>query len=168
MNAWELKKGLKGLIFLLIQTHPAGFRVLLGEHEPPTDEDIQAMVLTLYDPIDPEMRVDGGGSTANWAERFIERTCRFDEIIKAAGGWGLITSTCREWSEYYALTWRIVVDYFKYAYSGFSRIDESLIDKIATAHKVSSPTVFRRVEEFPGELARAILLQPESPVEKIA
>lgn len=167
MNAWQIKNGLRALILLITRAHPMGFRVLLGECSPPDSEEIHNMLSALRDDIDPEMRVDGGGQGVPEAIRLLESEEKFNVVVECAGGWEHINNVCTEWARHYSPTWKILIEHSQWATNGFTRIDDSQIQKIANDNGVSRDTVWRRVREFPGELARAILIQPVSKSESI-
>ncbi len=160
MDVWGVKRGLAALILLLVRTHPAGFRVLLGEYPEPDGLEIHNMLRALDEDADPEMRVDGGGRTLPEAVRVVESAERFEAIVRQAGGWGHIRRVTGEWAQNYEATWRMVVDHAKWVCGGFSRLDSSQLDRVARMHGVSRDTVWRRVREFPAALAAAILAEP--------
>ena len=166
MNAWQVRNNLRALILLITRTHPMGFRVLLGECPPPEGEEIRQMLAALQDDEDRDGRTPDGQSSQPAAMklpeavRLLESEERFNEVVDAVGGWTHINAVCAEWARHYAPTWKILVDHAQWATGGFSRIDEPQLRRIALDNNVSRDTVWRRVKEFPGELARAILIQP--------
>jgi hypothetical protein len=165
VNPWHLKRGLRAIIELLTKTHPAGFRVLLGECDPPSAEEVRNMLGALREDADPDMRVSGGGDSLPEAIRLVEASEKFNEYIDAAGGWPHICSTTREWARHYAATWGILIDHAVWVSGGFSRIDAAQMERLASKHGMSSDSIWRRIREFPNELARAILLQPSDAKE---
>ena len=159
MSAFRLRRELRALIVLLLRTHPCGLRVLLGDVEPPEADDIRDMLCLLREDYDPEMRVDGGGDGVPEAIRLLESEERFTVIVERAGGWQHINRVCREWSAHYGSTWRVIVDHARWV-KGFSRNDEPQIHRICRDHGITRETVARKIREFPGELASAIIMAP--------
>lgn len=162
MNIWHLKLELKALILLLIRTHPAGLRVLIGECPAPESEDIRNMLCALRDELEPDMRVDGRGTSMPEAEALLESEEKFMEVVEAAGGWLHINSVTVKWAQRYRKSWAVIVDHAESVGSDFSRIDESQLKQLAEGHDMSPKTIMRYVQEFPGELARIIILSPSS------
>ncbi len=160
MTGWNLQRKLAACIDLLVERHPQGLRVLVGECPPPTSEEIRLMY---EDPgEDPGVRIDGGESVP-LAERQAICAERFDEVIRAAGGWPHITATTREWSVCYGTTWDIVVDHVRFVGTGdFTKIDQSQLARVAERHGVHKDTVWRRRRDFPELLASCILKAPSA------
>lgn len=160
MNCFELKRSLKALILLLIRAHPMGLRVLIGDVAPPTDDEISLMLGTLRDIFDPEMIVDTSGT--NMPEEFkgIEKAECVNKVVESAGGWAHINAACQGWAKHYRKTWSVIMAHSQYVYNSFSRIDEAQMRQIEKDSGLSKDTIWRYVQEFPGELARAVLVMP--------
>lgn len=158
MTAWELKDELATVIELLIERHPSGLRVLLGECPPPSAAEIVLMYAKPRE--DSGVRIDGGISVP-MAEMIVMREEQFESVIRAAGGWPHIVATTREWSECYRTTWDIVVDHVRFVGTGdFTKIEQSQLARIAERHGVHKDTVWRRRRAFPASLAECILRTP--------
>lgn len=162
-SLWKTLNEVTDLIELLLDCHPQSFRVLLGEVPPPAPEEIHAMMNARrahedagVPPASPSGVVD--------AERIVWDAEKFDEVIKAAGGWPHITKICQEYRNDVPKKWAIVLDHAKYVLVSASRIDESRLARIARKHGVTKNTVLNYRREFPFELARAILLSPADGV----
>jgi hypothetical protein len=158
MTAWTLQRQLAELIELLLDRHPQGLRVLLGDVDPPRAGDVKAMLSG--NGGDVGVRVDGGLAIPE-AERILLAGERFDAVVDAAGGWDHIAATTRDWARFYPSTWAIVVDHVAFVGPGdFSRVDVSRLEMVAHRHGVHRDTVWRRRRDFPHLLAECILRAP--------
>lgn len=160
MSGYKLAEQLTVAIDLLISHYPQGLSVLLGQVEPPTSQDIAELVASFSGGDDLGVRVDGGESVPE-AERMLATAEKYFDVIEKAGGWDHIVSVVLEWSEHYSKTWGIIVDHVRWVQGGFSRVDESQLDRIAKKHHTTIDTVCRKKREFPSVLARAILRTPK-------
>ena len=160
MNPWHLRKGLRAIIILLIKTHPAAFRVLLGDYVPPSANEICDMLGALCDDADPEVRVDCGSNVLPDAIKLIETAEKFNSYINAAGGWPHINKIVREWARHYASTWDMIIDHAVWVEYGTSRTDTAQLMQLEHKHGISRVTIWRRLKEFPGMLSNAIIAQP--------
>ena len=160
---WKTLNEVTDMIELLIDCHPQSFRVLLGEVPPPSPEEIHAMMDARRSHEDVGVPPASSSSVVE-AERIVWDAEKFDEVVKAAGGWFHITQICQEYRKAAPKTWAIVLDHAKYVLASASRIDESRLAHIARKHGVTKNTVLNYRREFPFELARAILLSPADGV----
>lgn len=158
-SLWKTLNELTDMIELLIDCHPQGFGVLLGEVPPPVPEEIHAM-------MDARREHDDAGvppatsSGVVEAERIVWDTEKFEAVVKAAGGWFHITKISQEYKKAAPKAWAVVIDHVKYIHSSASRLDESRLGYIARKHGTTKKTVMKYRRELPFELARAILLPP--------
>ena len=149
-DMFVLRDKAAALINLLIHTHPAGFRVLIGDCPPPGMEEVARM---LKDYVDREVDLPD-------QIYMIETEESFCEVVQAIGGWPHIVEVCREWARYHESTWNILLDHSRWVTAGFSRIDNSSLEKVACRHAVSADPIQRRVKEFPRWLAWTIVQTP--------
>lgn len=156
---WKTLNELSELIELLLDCHPQSFRVLLGEVPPPSPEDVHAMMDAHRVSEDAGVPPASPSHTVE-AEHIVWDDEKFEEVVKAAGGWPHITKICQEYRAAAPNTWAVVVDHVKYALSSASRIDESHLARIARKHGTTKKTVIKYRHEFPFAVARAILLSP--------
>ena len=158
MTVWSLQDQLAEAIEMLLDRHPMGMRVLMGEAPPPSTEDIHLMYAAERLPDDLGVRVDGGEHVTR-AEQIVFDAERFERIIERAGGWEHIARTSREWEATNPKSWKIVEEHVKWmTYGAFSRLDDARLQTIALRLGVSPETVQRYRREFPLDLARVILL----------
>ena len=161
MSVYKLAEQLTVAIDLLVSHYPQGLSVLLGQVEPPTSQDIAELVASFSGGDDLGVRVDGGESVPE-AERMICTAEKYFDVIERAGGWNHVIAVVRDWSVHYSTTWAIIVDHVCWVQGGFSRVDESQLDRIARKHHTTIDTVCRKKREFPSVLARAILRTPKN------
>ena len=157
MTGWGLQDQLAEIIDMLLDRHPMGLRVLVGEAPPPTAEEIHLMYAAGRFSEDPGVRVDGGEHVTR-AERMVTDEERFERIIDRAGGWKHITSIARAWEAHKPQTWLIVEDHVAWVTSGsFSRIGDAQLQRVALKYRISPETVQRYRREFPADLAKIVL-----------
>lgn len=160
MNAWELRDGLKALVVLLMRTHPAAFRVLLGEYAPPDAGEILSMLASLREGGGRDVRTQGGRAALPEAVRLLEDEERFNEIVDASGGWAHINRVASDWASHYHKSWAVMMDHVQWVDGSFSRIDTAQTLQLRRKHGISKDTVWRYVQEFPAEFARVVLQTP--------
>ena len=158
MTGWRLQQELSGIIDKLIDRHPQGLRILVGEAPPPVSKEIYAMY-SMYSPDDPGIRIQGGDMKPQ-AEAYTQCVLHFEKVIEESGGWDHITATAREWRTCFRSTWDIVQDHIRFVSLDFSKIDQSQLEHIANKYHVSKDTVWRRRRDFPILLAECILKAP--------
>lgn len=166
MTVWVLQDQLSDTINMLLDRHPMGLRVLLGEAEPPESEEIHLMYAAGRSGGELGIRLENGEKITR-AEQVVMDAERFEDIIEKAGGWEHIAVTTREWAECWRSAWDIVVDHVRWVGGEFSRIDASQLDRIARKYSIHKDTVWRRRREFPKLLADAILRNPKVKAPKI-
>ena len=159
MTVWGLQDQLAGIIDMLLTSHPMGLRVLTGEAPPPTQEDIHLMYQAGRVGEDPGVRVGNPGTPpSHRMDQVLVDEQNFNKIVERSGGWGHITSTVREWSEYKPKTWAVIEAHVTWvSKGGFSRLDEPQLIQIAEKHGLAPETVQRYRREFPDYIAIAVL-----------
>ncbi len=144
----------RNLIELLIQCHPRGFSILLGDAEAPTAREIHEMVDTQRG----QMPADFKASTKNTeAERIIYDGEYFDRSVEIAGGWGHIHSVCNEFMNADARRWSIVVDHVKFVGRSTTR-NSSQLNRVAHKYGVSARTVTNYRRDFSLKLGEMFLM----------
>jgi hypothetical protein len=160
MSPWDIKRGLRAVIELLARTHPAGLRVLLGEYEPPSAEEIRDMLGATRGGVGADIRVDGGKRLPE-AVRLLETAEIFNRFVDAAGGWGHITRMAREWAGKNSGDWALMVDHARdIRHTGHRWLGGAKLRRIADAYGCSGRTVTKKRRLFAAELAEYILLSP--------
>lgn len=158
MSAWELLDKLEELIEMLIDCHPQGFAVLLGDAPRPTARQIHDMLQARRSSPRPEVRPATPNLTTE-AERIVWDAEAFDAVVEGAYGWDHIVETCRCYREAFPKLWAVVIDHHRFVENSVSRVGSSL-GYVATRHKLAPDTVTRYRREFPSCLARSILCPP--------
>lgn len=96
---------------LLARFHPAGLGMLLGQVQPPTDDEIAELLGSFSQSSDLGVRISGGVSIPE-PERIISLAGMFNGIIAAIGGWRHIWQMAREVRDDISPDlWREAVDY---------------------------------------------------------
>lgn len=157
-GTWRELDEVTGLIELLINYHPQGFSVLLGEVPPPNAEQIHEMINMLRDREKSEVRPSSPSLTVQ-AERIVWDLEKFEAIVKTAQGWPHINKISREYKDADARTWAVVIDHMKFVDLSASR-HMSKLGYVAVRYGLSPNTVLKYRREFAEKLARAILLPP--------
>ena len=158
-NSYRLSEQLASIIRMLMQ-YPRGLSILLGREAPPsTSKEINDMIVSFTPAPEPIGRVDGGQSIP-LAERLIYTEETFRRVISECGGWKHIAGVVCGWMRMYPNNWAIIKDHVAWVEAASSRIDGSILDKLAKYHGCSTDTINRMVNKFPIELAEAILRSP--------
>ena len=151
-------------VIRLIMDYPQGLSILMGTVPPPSGADICGLLETVRPPSGPvldrhgfPLRPGGGPDFVPEADRMIDSAERFNRIIARAGGWGHINYVVRDWAKIYLKAWGVVVDHVRWAKS---RIDSVTVGTLADAHELSRNTVYRIIQNFPQELATAVINTP--------
>lgn len=161
-TTWKTLNEVADLIELLISCHPQGFRVLLGEAERPTPEEIHAMMDAQRDYGPPEIRPATPNQTVE-AERIVWDAEKFDKVVEDAGGWFHITKISQEYKKAAPKTWNVIIDHASYVKNPATRLDEPRLKYVADKHGLDRNTVMKYSREFPMDLAKAILICPPDP-----
>lgn len=157
MTIWNLQERLAEIIDMLLDRYPMGMRVLIGEADPPTIEEIYEMYAAGRGGNEPDVRVEGGERVTR-AEQMVFDSERFEEVVKRAGGWDHINRTAQEWEAYNPNTWRVVEEHTKWDGRGaFRRLDEARMVTMAGRLGLAAETIRRYRREFPRDLAGVIL-----------
>jgi hypothetical protein len=159
MSAWDLQQKLEDLIDLLLDTHPKGFQVLLGEEAPPVQREIHDMMQARRA---RDERADTRNAARNLttdAERIIWDAEAFQTVIKDAYGWPHIVEVSNGYRDANPKLWAVVVDHVRYVGNSVSRVGSQL-GYVAIRHGLAPDTVTRYRREFPARLALAILCPP--------
>jgi hypothetical protein len=156
---YRLIEQLAAVIKMLV-TYPNGLNMLLGRVNPPSVEQINDIILAFTPPEnDLGAKVDGG-SNIPYAERLIYTAETFSEVVTVCGGWPHIVEVTKSWLKVYPNSWSVVLDYTRWVKTKNTRIDGSVLKKIAEIHGYSTTTVLNIIDSFPRELADAILMSP--------
>lgn len=159
MTAWDLHDKLTDLIDLLIDSHPQGFSVLLGEVEPPTSREIHVMRQAQRSEDErPDVKNASPNATVE-AERIVWDAEAVEDTVKRAYGWRHIVEVCRGYKEANPKLWVVVVDHARFVGNSVSRVGSQL-GYVAIRHGLAPDTVTRYRREFSVRLARAILCPP--------
>ena len=158
-RSWKMVDRVADMIELLIECHPQGFRVLLGEAPPPVNDEIHAMMNARRAREDAGVPQSSPNNTVE-AERIVWDAESFAATVDDAGGWAHIAKICRAYRDAAPKMWAIVIDHASLVRNAISRLDESRLGYIARRHGVTKNTVLKYRREFPKGLASAILLSP--------
>ena len=142
----------------LIKYHSNGFNILLGNCEPPSIEDIHA-VMNIHRPDKPvDFKPTMRYNKTDFEQKIFDLDY-FNETVAIAGGWKHITEVSRESRAACPRMWGIVIDHVKYIEACRDRYSSKL-DFIATKYRVSPNTIMKYRREFPDTLADTILMTP--------
>jgi len=145
-------KSLERLITALVLRHPSGLRVLLGETKPLTADEWSCLLAPM-----------GGQESCERVQRTptndgffcdLARGIDAELLIEKIGGWNSVVQSARFIRENASLDWNLFVEAVRVKTTPLkSRIDGSLIDRIARQHGVSRKTLLRRLEIVPGTIS---------------
>lgn len=155
---WKPLDDVAKMIELLIDCHPQGFDVLLGEVEPPTPELIHAM-MDAQRSRDPAGVPPSSPSHTTEAERIVWDAEAFEAAVKTAHGWEHITNVCQEYKEADPRLWAVVMDHVRFVTTAMTR-HKSRLGYVAVRYGLAPNTVMKYRREFPLMLAHAILVSP--------
>ena len=144
------------MIELLLECHPQGFDVLLGDVEPPTPELIHAM-MDARRAKDPTGVPPSSPSHTTEAERIVWDADAFNAAVKTAHGWEHITTVCQDYKEAAPRLWSVVMDHVRFVSTSTTR-NMSRLGYVATRHGLAPNTVMKYRREFPSMLAHALLV----------
>jgi hypothetical protein len=147
-------------VIQMMMFYPNGLNMLLGRVKPPAVEQINDIIL-VFTPAGNDLgtKVEGG-SNIPYAERLIYTAETFSEVVAVCGGWAHIVEVTKSWLKVYPNSWGVVLDYTRWVKTKNTRIDGSVLKKIANLHGYSTTTVLNIINSFPRELADAILMSP--------
>ena len=154
MSGHEVTQQLAAIIKLLTD-YPQGLSMLTGSVPPPSARDINIIIESVRPASEP-VHTSGGTSELE-ADRLLDTEDAFNRIIERVGGWGHINESVREWIKVYPKAWRVVADNVRFAKS---RVDGVNYDFIARRNHLCRDTVYRIINNFPQELAIAIMNTP--------
>ena len=152
-------------IIKLLMDYPGGLSMLLGITPPPSCAAIEEMFESVrYNPEQTlgldgfPMRVSGGNVIKEFdGDIRINNEERFNSVIASCGGWEHVNNVMREWVERYPRAWSVIIDHLCWSKS---RVDNMNLDAIAEKNQLSRNSVNRILNDFPQELATAILKVP--------
>ena len=149
----------KFIIELLIKCHPLGFKILLGEADAPTSEEIHAMMnshrVPMPDDFKPTMR-----SNITEAEIKVQDAEYFNEAVQMADGWEHINEVSRTFKKMDRRFWAIVMAHVNFISRPSSRYGSKL-ERVAEHYRVAPRTVTKYRREFSDKLATMILMPTE-------
>ena len=146
------------MIELLLECHPQGFDVLLGEVDPPAPELIHAM-MDARRANDPTGVAPSSPSLTTEAERIVWDAEAFDAAVKTAHGWKHINNVSNQHREAFPRLWAVVMDHIRFVQPTTTRY-MSPLGYVAVRHGLAPNTVMKHRREFPSILARAIMISP--------
>jgi hypothetical protein len=132
--------------------YPQGLSILLGHVSPPSALELLAAF--------PPKTYDSMGihsSQRPYEERVTELSCRVDETIRKAGGWGHITQSVRDWKRMHPGDWDMMADHIRAVRPSKRLAGKPALSVIADRYGVAVRTVVRKRRAFPGELADFVL-----------
>ncbi|GHS90751.1 hypothetical protein AGMMS49957_17360 [Synergistales bacterium] len=158
MTSWDVQAKLEDLIDMLIDCHPEGFAVLLGEVQPPNGSEILKMTRAAARDENENVKKSTPDATTE-AERAVWSEEAFATVVQKAYGWKHINNTCKGHREANLKLWDVVIDHARFVGTSPTRIGTQL-GYVAIRHGIAPDTVTRYRREFPICLARAILCPP--------
>ena len=153
---WEIQNVVSGLVELIIRCHPQGFRLLLGEVEKPTSQEIHEMLNSIQDKLPEDYKATMRNLTTE-SERIVFDQEYFDHLIELAGGWAHIHFVSKEFRESDSRMWNVVMDHVKFVGNATSR-HMSKLGYISVRYGLSPNTVMKYRRKFPEKLARMLLM----------
>lgn len=156
--AWRALDDVTWLVETLIERHPQGFDVLLGEADPPDAEDIHAMASAGATPS-PFTGRPVGPPRPTRAERVVMDEERFLAAVEAARGWGNIVRVSREHRDADPRLWAVAMDHERFVGTSTTR-HGSRLGYVCARYALAPNTVMKYRREFPHVLARALLMPP--------
>lgn len=155
MTGQELQIRLTTAIDLILTHFPTCLRVLVGESEPPTAEEMGIMCALRR--IKGKVRVSA--VVPNTEDETEGVTLAL--AVEQAGGWKHVTAIIRTWIEYCPKTWEVISDYVCWVgLGGKYRAGDSMAALVAEKFGIHKDTLSRYRREFPRELAEIILKSP--------
>ena len=149
----------KYMIELLINCHPLGFKILLGEADAPTSNEIHEMMNSQRVPMPDDFRPTSRSNETE-ANRIVDDSERFDECVKMAGGWDHIHEVSRTFKKMDRRFWAIVIAHVNFVARPSSRYGSKL-ERVAEHYRVAPRTVTKYRKEFSDKLAMMILMPTE-------
>ncbi|EFC90389.1 hypothetical protein L2W58_00100 [Dethiosulfovibrio sp. F2B] len=147
-------------IDILVEYYPCAFSVLLGEAEPPTDDEwIEIMTRRrLYvsgAAEDPGVRIDRDPDH----DGILNQTIALDEVrgVIEKAGWPAIVESARAIKTFFAEDWEIFCLHVRFV-TGKTRLGgKSPLQRVADRVGMSPGTVTRKRQEIPMMIARDAL-----------
>ena len=158
MTSWDIQVRLENLIDMLIDCHPEGFAVLLGEVPPPNGSEILKMSRAAARDENDNVKKSTPDMTVE-AERIVWSEEAFNYIVKRAYGWPHINETSKGYKDANSKLWAVVTDHARFVGNSASRVGSQL-GYVSIRHGLAPDTVTRYRREFPMRLSRAILCPP--------
>lgn len=154
----EVLNRISDLIELIITCNPQGFRILLGEVEPPTSHEIHEMMNAGRSKL-PEDYVPVMPNLETEAERIVYDREYFDKSVEMAGGWPHIHFVSQEYRDSDSRMWSVVMDHVKFVGNSVSR-HASKLGYVAARYSLAPRTVSKYRMEFSLKLAKMLLMPP--------
>ena len=154
MSGYEVIQRLAAIIKLLAD-YPQGLSMLTGSVPPPSAKDINIIIESIRPTAEPTRT--SGGTNEPEADRLLDTEELFNSVIERVGGWRHINESVCEWKKVYPKAWRVVTDNVRFSRS---RVDGVNYDFIARRNHLCRDTVYRIINNFPQELAVAIMNTP--------
>ena len=157
-SCWEVLNRVADMIELLIECHPQGFGILLGEATPPTSREVHEMMNALRDKV-PEDYVPVMPVLETEAERIVFDSEYFAKSVELAGGWPHINYVSKEYRDSDSRMWSVVMDHVKFVGNSVSRY-ASKLGYVAARYSLSPNTVMKYRRDFSVKLAEMLLMPP--------
>ena len=152
----EQVRRLVAVIELILEYHPKGLRVLVGDAEPTTAEldDILRSVCAR----DLPTRVSAAFPNSLQERRLVRADAILD-IVSEGGGWAGIAEMARQFRELYSETWEIFRLHVEWIDAGGgSRLEkDTVLMRIASRFNVSADTVRRKRRFVVDKIAEAAI-----------
>lgn len=152
---------LAAVIELILEYHPRGLRVLVGEVEPTTAELNEILGCICSTESEPSARVAAAFPNSP-QERSLMRAESILTVVNEAGGWAGIAAMAREFRELYSETGEIFRTHVEWieAGGGTRKEYDTALMRLATRFDVSVDTV-RRKRRFAVEMIASAALRTD-------
>ena len=149
---------LSAVIELILEYHPKGLRVLVGEVEPTTEELNAILQGICRSDSEPSARVAAAFPTSP-QERSLMRVESLLNVVSEAGSWPGIAAMAREFRELYSDTWEIFRTHVEWIETGGGTRGEyePALVRLADRFKISVDTVQRKRRFVVDMIASAAL-----------
>lgn len=147
-------------VIALTLEYPGGLNVLIGMMAPPAAENLHRLIRSHKGSLDDLYGAIEGDTLRAEAERVSDLAEAYERTVASCGGWPHIVASVRQWTKDNDASWKLVIDHHCRVKSSRSRIDGPQLDKMVKDYGMSKALICRRVKQFPGDLANAIMRTP--------
>jgi hypothetical protein len=154
----EQVRRLAAVIELVLEYHPKGLRVLVGETEPTTAELGEILRCVCGYGNDLPARI-AAAFPSSPQERALMRVDTLLNIVAEGGGWAGIAMMAREFRELYSETWKIFSLHVEWIDTGgSSRLErDTALLRLSTRFNISVDTVQRKRRFVVDKIAAAAI-----------